>query len=62
MKASSITVHPNQENKSGQAPYASFTKRNYSTHEQIGFDGAEGKKRLKLQAYMNRMKKYFNKK
>jgi hypothetical protein len=30
-----IQDHPNQENKSGQAPYSSSTKRNSSTNKTI---------------------------
>ena len=63
MKALHSFVYPNQEDKSGKAPYASVTSKNYSTNEQRDFDGALAvKRRFRLKTYLDRIKKYFNKK
>lgn len=62
MKTSGVTVHPNQENKSGKAPYASFTEKNNSTNEQRDFEGAAAERGFGLRSFLNFMSRYFNKK
>ncbi len=62
IKASHVVAHPNEENKMGKAPYASFTKRNHSTNEQRDFNVLYGKTRFRLKTYLEGTRKYFNKK
>ncbi|MBL7875610.1 MAG: hypothetical protein JNL53_08095 [Cyclobacteriaceae bacterium] len=55
-------VHPNQESKSGKAPYAAFAKRNASTNDPRAFMQIWMGEGFKPRIFFERIKRFFNRK